>query len=268
MQDLNVTIIQSDLIWENVEQNIDNFTKYINSISDNTDLIVIPEMFNTGFAMNTEKLAEDINGNTIQWMANIAKQKNCVLTGSLIIKENNHFYNSLIWMSPDGTYERYDKRHLFRMGLEHDYFTAGNKKLIVELNGWKFLPLVCYDLRFPVWSRKRFYKTQDIQAGNEYDCLIYVANWPESRSNVWKTLLAARAMENQSFVIGVNRIGKDGKDINYSGDSVVLDSYGKALTTTQTNMHSVETVTLSYNKLLKHRENFSVGLDSDEFQIL
>jgi len=265
MQDLKITIIQTDLFWENKEKNLENFSKIISSISETADIIVLPEMFNTGFAMNTEKLAEKQNDKTIEWMKETAKNKNCAIAGSLIIKERNKFFNRLIWMKPNGEFEKYDKRHLFRMSEEHNFYSAGKNKIIINHNGWKICPLICYDLRFPVWSRNKFNKNNNISSGNDYDCLIYIANWPEARNYAWKTLLVARAIENQSYVVGVDRIGTDGKNINYSGDSMVIDSYGKIISNTKPHETSVETITLSYSKLEEHRKAFSVSLDSDEF---
>jgi predicted amidohydrolase len=193
----------------------------------------------------------------MQWMAKTAAEKKAVVTGSMIIKENDHFYNRLIWMNPDGSFKQYDKRHLFRMADEHKVFTGGNKKTIVSLNGWRLCPLVCYDLRFPVWSRNR----------NEYDCLIYVANWPERRNYAWRHLLIARAIENQSFVIGVNRIGEDGKGITHSGDSAVIEPKGELISHIKAHTESIETIKLSYSELIEYRKAFPANLDADSFKI-
>ncbi|MFA6923586.1 MAG: amidohydrolase [Bacteroidales bacterium] len=265
MQDINITIIQSDIVWENIDKNLALFSEKISSINKPTDIIILPEMFTTGFSMNTEKLAEDTNGKTIQWMSETAKNKNCVITGSLILKENDFFYNSLIWMTPEGKFERYDKKHLFRLAEENEHFKAGTKKIIISYKGWKFCPLICYDLRFPVWSRNKFLRSSCVY---EYDCLIYVANWPKSRINAWKSLLVARAIENQSYVIGVNRVGTDGKKAVYSGDSTVVDDTGTVLNKTKSNVELIETITLSYEKLQKNRESLPFGNDSDEFKII
>lgn len=257
MQDLKVTIIQTALHWESIDENLEMFGQKVSQIEYETDLIVLPEMFNTGFTMSSEKLAEEIGGKTMQWMRRAAKEKNCVVVGSLIINENGNYYNRLIWMRSDGSYETYDKRHLFRMMDEHKYFSGGDKRIVVELNGWRICPLVCYDLRFPVWSRNK----------GDYDCLIYIANWPEARRNAWSTLLLARAIENQVYVIGVNRIDKDGNDIAFSGDSVVIDSKGQVISKTQPYQEDIETVSLSYEELDDFRKKFPVGLDGDEFKI-
>lgn len=217
MQNLAITIIQSDLTWENIDANLARFDVHIANINQATDLVVLPEMFSTAFSMNTSNLAESMNGKTMQWMTHHAQQLNAVVTGSLMIQENGAFYNRLIWMRPDGTYEQYDKRHLFGMGSGEDkYFRAGTERLIVELNGWKICPLICYDLRFPVWARNTV----------DYDVLIYTANWPEPRSFHWKTLLQARAIENQAYVLGINRVGLDKSGNLHSGDSCVVNPYG------------------------------------------
>jgi len=257
MRYLKVTIIQTELHWENIDENLEMFGQKLSQIEDETDLIVLPEMFNTGFTMSSEKLAEEMGGKTMQWMKNTAKDKSCVVVGSLIIGENGHCYNRLVWMRGDGSYKTYDKRHLFRMMDEHKYFSGGGERIVVELNGWKICPLVCYDLRFPVWSRNR----------NEYDCLIYIANWPGARRSAWSTLLLARAIENQVYVIGVNRIGNDGNNIAFSGGSAVIDPKGQVISKTQPNQENIETVSLSYEELEDFRKKFPVGLDGDEFEV-
>jgi predicted amidohydrolase len=260
-KDLKVTIVQTTLAWENVDANLTTFSQKLESIEpSSTDLIVLPEMFSTGFTMNASTLAEPMSGKTVEWMAKTAEQKNAVITGSCIIKDSGKYYNRLIWMRPDGTHEYYDKRHTFRIAEENKTYASGDKKLIVELAGWKICPLVCYDLRFPVWSR-------NIANSSFYDCLIYVANWPDRRSYAWRHLLIGRAIENQSYVIGVNRIGKDGKDIDYSGYSVVLNPKGEPISNTKPNTESIETVSLSYGDLENYRKEFPVALDADKFKI-
>ncbi len=257
MKDLVVTIIQSDLIWENISGNLKRFSQKINALEAQTDLIVLPEMFATAFSMLPEKFAQKMDGEIVSWMRKNAAQKKCVIAGSVIIEQNAKFFNRLIWMRPDGTYEYYNKRHLFRMGLEHEHYAAGGEQKIVELKGWRFMLLICYDLRFPVWSRTR---------GN-YDAMIYVANWPFRRANVWKTLIKARAHENQAFVIGVNRIGDDGNGIAHSGDSAVISPIGAELSTTKSFREHLETVILSAEELKFLRKSFPVELDSDDFEI-
>ncbi len=270
MEDINITLIQSDLKWENIEKNLINFDKKISSINEDTDLIILPEMFNTAFTMNHEKCAEDKNGRTIEWLKKHAFEKQCVITGSIIIRENDTYYNRLIWMNKDGTYFKYDKRHLFRLGKEDQHYTSGNEILITELKGWKFRPLICYDLRFPVWSKNKLNVSHLENVKHfeyEYDCLIYIANWPIPRINAWKSLLVARAIENQAYVIGVNRVGKDGNGIDHSGVSMAVDYSGKIINEIEANIEDIRTITLSYDYLNKYRQHFSFGVDWDSFTI-
>lgn len=257
-RDLKVTIVQTNLEWEDIDANLSNFSKRLEVIEpSSTDLIVLPEMFNTGFTMNASSVAETMNGKTMEWMAKLAAEKKAVITGSIVVKQDNKFYNRLIWMRPDGSSEYYNKRHTFRMAEENKTYASGDQKLIVELAGWRICLLVCYDLRFPVWSRNT----------GDYDLLIYVANWPERRSHAWRSLLIARAIENQAYTVGVNRIGKDGKDIDYSGYSVVLNPKGEPTSNTKANVESVETITLSYQEIENYRREFPVALDADKFRI-
>jgi predicted amidohydrolase len=256
-KNLKVTIIQSDLAWENKALNINHFDSIISDIEENTDLIILPEMFTTGFTMKPEKFAEDINGETANWMRSTAKSKKSALAGSIIVSQNGSHYNRLIFSDSTGNVSWYDKRHLFRMGNEHNNYCQGDERMIADLKGWKICPLICYDLRFPVWSRNK----------NDYDILLYVANWPESRREIWVTLLVARAIENQCYVIGVNRVGKDGNEINYSGDSMVISPRGNVISETRAYTESIETVELSISDLTEFRQKFPVGLDADDFEI-
>lgn len=268
IKDLRVTIVQTSLAWEDIDTNLKFFSKKLEKIKpSSTDLIVLPEMFNTGFTMNASAVAEPMEGSTVQWMSKLSALKNCVVTGSCVIKENRKFYNRLIWMRPGGTYEYYNKRHLFRMAKEQETYTGGDKKLIVELAGWKICPLVCYDLRFPVWSRNKANSYQLIANSFLYDCLIYVANWPERRIYAWRQLLIARAIENQAYLVGVNRIGEDGNGVEHSGYSVVLNPKGEPLSNIKPNVESIETVTISYKELENYRKEFPVGMDADKFRI-
>jgi omega-amidase len=259
MEDLKITTIQTTLYWEQVDQNLLHFAEMIDEIED-SDIIILPEMFTTGFTMNPEKLAEEHGGKGLQWMLQKAKEKNAVIVGSISVKDNSNYYNRLYWAKPDGSYECYDKRHLFRMGNEHQHYTAGNKKLVIDYKGWKVCPLVCYDLRFPVWSRN--------VNENTYDVLIYVANWPEIRSYPWKQLLIARAIENQAYVIGVNRVGEDGNGIDHSGDTCVINPRGEIINKTQPHQDKVETLALTYTYLQEFRKAFPVMLDGDEFELI
>ena len=263
MRDLKITLIQSTLHWENVDANLKMFSDKIADIQEQTDLIVLPEMFSTGFTMNQKAMAETMKGKTMEWMRGMAKEKNCVITGSLIIEEKKKYYNRLIWMLPSGNYKTYDKRHLFRYAGEEKYYSAGKKKLIVELHGWKICPLVCYDLRFPLWSRNSFNKKGE----GQYDLLLYVANWPERRNHPWKTLLMARAMENQAYVAGLNRVGNDGNNIYHSGDSAVINFKGEIISNIKAKEESVETVTLSKKDLTEWRKSFPAWMDADKFRV-
>jgi omega-amidase len=290
MQDLSVTIIQTSLYWENPTANLANLEEKIAKISTQSDLIILPEMFTTGFTMNVKAVAEPMNFTTFKWMKQQAKQTKAVITGSYIVKEGENYYNRLLWMRPDGTFEKYDKRHLFRMGGEHHHFAGGSERLIVELKGWKICPLICYDLRFPVWSRNFQQEEggkEDVKMGKEigensiphiydpiptipnlnYDILIYVANWPAVRSQVWDTLLQARALENQSYCIGVNRVGEDGMGLNYSGNSAVIDFKGNPLFY-QKDTEVINNQILSKQELDDFRTKFPAYLDADEFEII
>jgi len=259
MNDLKITLIQSNLHWENCEMNLEQFSKKICLINEQTDLIVLPEMFTTGFSMQPERLAESMTGRTVNWMKEQAQQKQCVITGSFICEENGKYYNRLVWMKPNGNYSTYDKRHLFSMASEDRHYTAGNKKVIEEIKGWKICPLICYDLRFPIWSRN--------QKTDPYDVLIYVVNWPERRTHPWKTLLLARAIENQCYVVGVNRVGNDGNEIYYSGDSAIINFKGEVISKTPTHEEFTETITLNYQNLEEFRKQFPVLNDADDFEI-
>lgn len=253
MQDLKVTLVQTTLHWEHAPYNREHFGAILASISPySTDLILLPEMFSTGFSMQPDLLAETMDGPTIQWMRQQAARLGAVLTGSLIIQEQGRYYNRLVWMRPDGSFAQYDKRHLFSLAGEDRYYTAGQERLIVELKGWRVCPLVCYDLRFPVWSRNR----------KEYDLLLYVANWPERRNYAWKHLLIARAIENQCFVAAVNRIGLDGNQTAHSGDSALIDPLGE-VRYTQAHEPFAETFTLSGQHLAEVRDKFRFLDDAD-----
>ncbi|MBN1408858.1 MAG: amidohydrolase [Calditrichaceae bacterium] len=258
MQDLIITLIQTDLIWENKEKNLTHFKDKIYSIMEDTDLIILPEMFSTGFSMNPAKLAEPMDGPTVNWLQKISADQKTDICGSVIIKEDGKYFNRLIWTKPDGSLFIYNKRHLFRMGNEPDVYSAGEKLITVELKEWKIRPLICYDLRFPVWARNT--------SGSEYDLLIYVANWPDKRTHHWKSLLTARAIENQAYVAGVNRIGSDGNNVSYSGDSMIVDPLGKTLAFLR-NQDSIHTERLSKRHLLDYRERFPAWKDGDKFEI-
>lgn len=262
MQNLTITLIQADMIWEQPEQNRNYFDRCFAALKNKQDLIILPEMFNTGFTMNVQRFAENTDGETMEWVRDRSAKLNSVIAGSMIIAENGEYYNRLIWMQPDGNFQYYDKRHLFRFGGEHEYFKPGSKKLLTELNGWKICPMVCYDLRFPVWAKNRYY-----QEKYEYDLLIYFANWPEARKIPWQILLKARAIENLSFVIGANRIGTDGRGTTHSGNSMVISPKGEVLHELRENKEEVVTFTLSISDLTDFREKFNVALDWDAFSL-
>lgn len=258
MNNLRFTLVQSNLHWENILANLEMFTQKISSIT-NTDIIVLPETFTTGFSMNP-KFAETMDGSAVQWMRKTAKEKNCVVCGSLMINDDGAFFNRFVWMSPNGELMAYDKRHLFCISDEPKFFTAGKERLVVELNGWKICPLICYDLRFPVWARN----VGDDRLNPAYDVLLYVANWPERRRTAWTSLLPARAVENQAYVIGVNRVGVDEKGITHTGDSMVIDALGKILYSKE-NVEDIFTIELNYDELAKVREQLPFLRDADDF---
>ena len=269
MQPLTFTLIQTHLHWEDKQANLSMFEQKINAIPEKTEIVILPEMFSTGFSMKPEQFAETMDGNTVEWMRRISAQKRIILTGSLIIKGGDNFYNRLIWMLPNGEYGCYDKRHLFAYGEEDKHYSSGNKRLITSVKGWKINLQVCYDLRFPVWARQRaplLNSQQGDEAKLEYDLLIYVANWPERRIHSWKTLLKARAIENQCFVIGVNRIGNDGNKIYHSGDSMIIDPMGEVLYT-KAHEEDIFTVTLHKEKLDEVRTKLPFWKDGDNFMI-
>lgn len=261
MSSLTLTLIQTNLFWEDKKANLQMFQHKIESINEETEIVILPEMFTTGFSMNAELLAEKMDGETIQWMRQIASSRKIILTGSIIIKQEDKYFNRLIWMMPDGEYGFYDKRHLFAYGNENDHYTAGIKKLIASVKGWKINLQVCYDLRFPVWSRQSSRRTEE-----QYDMLINVANWPEKRSIAWKTLLQARAIENQCFVVGLNRIGVDGNENFYDGQSSIIDPLGDIIYCKNTD-EDIYTCTLQREKLIESRNQFPFWRDADKFII-
>jgi predicted amidohydrolase len=262
MSNLKVTVAQTSLHWESPEANRAMLEEKLAGVAD-TDVIVLPEMFTTGFTMNATALAEPMNLYTTKWMQNMAAKTGALILGSVVIKEGSKFFNRLIWMQPDGGCKTYDKRHLFRMAEEEKVYTAGSKVLIGEWKGWRICPLVCYDLRFPVWSRNQFnHQTQSLS----YDLLVYVANWPAARSVHWQTLLKARAIENQSYVAGVNRVGADGKGIQYDGHSTIISPKGEALFEI-VGEECVQTATLNKQELIDWRTKFPAYFDSDGFEI-
>lgn len=254
---LKITVIQSDLTWENAPENRKNFELKINGIKSHTDIIVLPEMFTTGFAMRPEHLAETMDGKSVRWMEKTAKAKNSAICGSIIIKEDEQYYNRFLFVTPSGEVHQYNKRHLFSLAGEHEHYQNDNKQVIIKYKGWRIRPLICYDLRFPVWSRNT----------SNYDLLLYVANWPKLRITAWNTLLKARAIENMSYVIGVNRVGTDANGHAYNGNSIVLDELGNEITPLAENNEIVITTALSKEQLLASRNKFNFLNDQDAFEI-
>jgi len=266
MSSLTITTIQTSLQWEDKEANLRLLEEKILSLSDPAELVVLPEMFSTGFTMKPELLAETMDGPTVSWMSAIAAKKRIILTGSLVIREGDDYFNRLVWMQPNGSFGTYDKRHRFAYAGEDQSYRAGCKRLIASVKGWKVLPLVCYDLRFPVWSRQTPPETNEGLPGLEYDLLLYVANWPQRRSHAWKTLLQARAIENQCFVAGVNRIGNDGNDIYHSGDTMIIGPLGDILYKAD-EREEVFSLTLRKETLTGVRQHFPFWKDADHFSI-
>lgn len=266
MSSLTITTIQTELYWEDKAGNLAMFAEKIRSISEKTEIIVLPEMFSTGFSMAPAKFAEPMDGPTVGWMKSLSAEKRAIITGSLIIEEAGKYFNRLVWMLPNGAMGYYDKRHLFAFAGEDQHYTAGNKRLIASVKGWRILLQVCYDLRFPVWSRQQQHAEQGVVAP-EYELLINVANWPERRSHAWKTLLTARAIENQCFVVGLNRVGKDGAGIDHSGDSMVIDPLGTILYQ-KTQAGDINTITLQRSDLDDVRGKLPFLKDADAFSIL
>ncbi|GAB3892439.1 amidohydrolase [Spirosoma agri] len=259
---MNITLLQPTLYWHDPVANRAMLEEQIFSLAEPTDLIVLPEMFTTGFTMDAQAMAEPMNLTTFRWLKQMAAQTRAVVTGSYVVKEKNSYFNRLIWMQPDGQFDSYDKRHLFRMAGEDGIYTAGEQRLIKEWKGWRICPLICYDLRFPVWSRNRTETSTDFA----YDLLLYVANWPAPRRTAWNTLLQARAIENLSYVAGVNRVGEDGNGHVYAGDSALIDFKGDVLFR-QTDREAIHQQTLSLDDLRTFREKFPANLDADAFTI-
>jgi predicted amidohydrolase len=252
--ELKVTLVQTDLVWENKNANLDHISRMLEE-PGTTDLILLPEMFSTGFSMDAGKLAESMDGKTVAWMAGKASKLGAVVAGSLIIRENGHFYNRFVWARPDGEHQWYDKRHLFSMGGENRHYTSGNKRVTVEWRGWKIRLMICYDLRFPVWSYNQ----------DDYDLLVYTANWPAARQQVWKKLLVARAIENQCHCAAVNRVGTDGSGLSYNGDSGMISPRGEAVWLGDAG--TIRTFSISLTELHAFRNKFPVLRDRDVFNI-
>ncbi len=254
---LQVAVFQLDSVWEDIQANRAKIDQFLCSVPENTDVVFLPEMFSTGFTMNASVLAESMEGETIQWMKECCREYQLALCGSLIIREDEKYFNRLLFVEPSGQIHFYNKRHLFTMGNEDSHFEQGTERLILNYKGWRICPLICYDLRFPVWARNR----------NDYDVLIYSANWPQARTEAWNTLLKARALENQAYVVGANRVGVDGNSISYSGNSQLIDAKGNVLSSIEDFAENMVVAQFSYFELIKFRTDFPVLNDADEFSI-
>ncbi len=257
LENLNIALIQSDLTWENPAQNRINFTKKINDITQPVDVIFLPEMFTSGFTMNASVIAETMQGETMQWLTKMAYKKNTAIGGSLIINENEKYYNRFVFMMPNGNYKVYDKKHTFTLAGEHKVYRSGVKKLIVDYKGWRICPLICYDLRFPVLARNT----------ENYDVLVYVASWPKPRVLAWDSLLQARAIENMSYCIGVNRVGLDANGHEYSGHSIAYNCLGESLCHIEAHKEATKTITLSKKHMLTIRKKLGFLNDMDNFTL-
>ena len=254
---LNISAIQTSLVWQDVSANLSHFEQLLANCQEQ-DIIVLPEMFATGFSMQSERVAADNGGQALEWMQQQAEKNQSALVGSLAVKDNYQYVNRCYFVQPDGKVSHYDKRHLFRMGNEHQHYQAGAERVIVNYQGWRVCLQICYDLRFPVFSRNK----------NDYDVLIYVANWPAARAYAWSSLLVARAIENQAYVIGVNRVGDDGKDVAHSGDSIILDFMGQSLAAATPNRHQLIKASLNHEELHAFRQRFPAHLDADKFEMV
>lgn len=255
-EQITVCQVQADLVWEDIEANLEQLEAMLDSLNSKSDLIILPETFSTGFTMKSKEYAEEEDGKAVQWMKALARAKQSYVTGSIILREGDAIYNRLYWISPEGIEGHYNKRHLFRMGREHQHFVAGNKRPVFTLGEFRFLPQICYDLRFPVYSRNQ----------GDYDVLCYVANWPAPRHPVWETLLVARAIENQAFVLGTSRAGLDGEGVDHLGGSCVIDPKGQIINIMDHHA-GIHTSILDLQAVRKFREKFPVWKDADRFEI-
>ncbi len=254
---LKIAIMQTNIFWEDTRANLEKYQELLDGMTLHPDLIIFPEMFTTGFSVTPAQIAQEMNGEAVSWMIRMAGDLRSSLAGSLIIRENKSFYNRFVLIHPGGEIQHYDKRHLFRMGNEESSYQPGVERKIFRSGNWRICPQICYDLRFPVWSRNR----------NDYDLLIYVANWPEPRRDVWKTLLKARAIENLSYCIGVNRIGIDGRGISYAGESMVVNGKGQVLNDVRAGSDNIIYADISLSDLQQLRSDFPAFKDADSFQL-
>jgi len=255
--ELKIALIQTNLVWENPIQNRINFSEKINTVAEAVDLIILPEMFTSGFTMNAETIAETMDGETVTWLKKLAQKKGAAITGSLVIKEHGNYFNRCFFVEPDGTISTYDKRHTFTLAGEHKVYKAGKTKTIINYKGWSICPLICYDLRFPVWARNV----------ENYDLLLYVANWPSVRINAWDVLLKARAIENMAYCIGVNRVGLDGNNYEYPGHSATYDVLGNRIDSISEDKETIDIVVLEKKHIKKYRDKLNFLNDKDDFNL-
>lgn len=254
---ITIAVIQTNLFWEDIKGNINHFERLLHSMKGEPHIVVLPEMFTTGFSMNAEDLAQSESGLTMQWMIKTSESMGFAICGSFIVGEGDKYYNRFYFVSPSGEISRYDKRHLFTFANENITYTKGNQRVVFDYLGWRILPQICYDVRFPVWSRNR----------SDYDLIINVANFPGTRRNIWNTLLRARAIENQCYVIGANRVGHDGLDISYTGDSQIVGPNGEPIALAKSSIEEIIFATLDINELNSFRKSFPVLNDADDFII-
>jgi len=262
---IHISLIQADLVWEDESSNLSRFDRLLSQIDLQTEIIILPEMFATGFTMNVDKFSKPVGLQSFEWLKQKSSELNKIIVGSLLTEVDGRYYNRMYWMRPDGGFAYYDKRHLFHMGGEHKVMTAGNRKVFVDYKNKRFQLQICYDLRFPVWSKNNYDESKDTY---DYDAIIYIANWPETRKQAYQSLLKARAIENQAFVVWVNRVGQDGNDIYHSGDSQILDPYGNTLIEAASGHEEIVNFELDFAIQNTLRNRFKVGLDWDKFQIL
>jgi predicted amidohydrolase len=255
--DLTIALVQTDIFWEDIDANLHALSRKLEGLKEEVDAVLLPELFTTGFTMRSRELAEEMGGKSISWMRNTADKYGCAIAGSLIIRQDRHYFNRFIWMEPGGKISTYDKRHLFSISGEDEHYARGDSATFLEMNSFRIMPLVCYDLRFPVWSRNT----------GTYDLLLYVANWPAVRRDVWISLLKARAIENQAFVIGVNRVGTDGMGIDYAGDSLAYDTKGRVIGSLAVREEGIAIIRMSKEELTAFRQKFPVWKDADRFEI-
>ena len=261
---IQISLVQADLVWEDEAANLSKFDYLLSKIDPKTEIIILPEMFATGFTMNVQNLEKHVGCQSFKWLKNKASEPNKIIVGSLLTEVDGKYFNRMYWMRPDGTFEYYDKRHLFQMGGEDKVMTAGDRKVFVDYKNRRFQLQICYDLRFPVWSKNNYDKTTDTY---DYDALIYIANWPEVRKTAYMSLLKSRAIENQAYVIWVNRVGVDNKKIEHSGDSQIIDTQGNVLIKARENIEEIINYKLDFSKVDFLRNSFKVGLDWDNFKI-